>query len=397
MKSHKFWETQPVAAGNTNFYQGEGTNPFWLRTPEVLYDPDVKMGRIVSPALEDFLPHPVALPNGYEWRNFDVDKSEDVKTLCGFLREYYATDSNDKFRVSYSDQCVLWNLCTPGYRKDWHIGVYKSSGNVLVATILAIPSVVRVLDQLVPLVQINFLCVRPAYRSKSLASIMIKEISRRVAKTDVMSAIYTTALELPHVITVAQYYHRPLNIKKLINLGFCYKHQKLSMTGTMKFYTLPDFQPCKGLRVMKHEDIEQAYQLLNGHLQKFKVATQFSVDEFRHHFTPRDDVVWSYVEEKEGKIVNFVSFYSVDTVVIANNVIIKSAYLSYIVDVKVMPEILHIATKLNFDLFNCIDVMQNSNFIKDCKFIVGTGKSHYYFYNWKCPIVDRKDMGVILI
>lgn len=399
-KPHEFWDTQPIAAGHTNFFKGEGSNPFWVKTPEIVYDPKSETGRVVSPAPAEFIQHPMVLPKGYEWYEFDVQKVDELEKLCAFLRNYYATDPADKFRISYSNETVLWNVTPPGYRKDWHLAVVKSDTKVLVATIMAIPSLVRILTENVPLVQINFLCISPSYRGKSLASLMIKEISRRVAILGTLSAVYTTALELPNVITSVSYYHRPIDIKKLIKLGFCYQHKKLTMAGTLKHYALPAFKACKGLRELELKDIGAACKLLNEHLSELKIATLFTEPEFQHFFIGRNNVVFSYVVEVDGKIVNFVSFYRVDTVAIHSvdkDKIIRSAYLYYVVNVDIMPEVLDIAKKLKFDLFNCTGVMKNPNFLKDCKFIEGTGRSHYYFYNFKSPTVSPDQMGVVLI
>lgn len=399
-KSHQFWDTQPIAAGYTNFFKGDGSNPFWVKTPAIVYNPDTPTGRVVSPAPEEFLQTPMTLPRGYEWCELDVQNEVDLNRLCTFLRSYYATDPADNFRISYANETVLWNVTPPGYRKEWHVAVVKSDTKALVATIMAVPSVVRVLTEMVPLVQINFLCIRPSYRGKNLASLIIKEISRRVAIVGTLSAVYTTALELPNVLTSVSYYHRPLNIKKLIKVGFCYQHKKLTLAGTLKHYALPTFTPCKGLRALEMKDVEEARRLLNTYLDKLKIATTFTSDEFRHYFLPRDEVVWSYVVEEKGNIINLVSFYRVDTIAIRSvdkDQVIRSAYLSYVVDATIMPEVLTIAKRLKFDLFNCTGVMKNLEFTTACKFIEGTGRSHYYFYNFKAPKVAPQDMGVILI
>ena len=37
------------------------------------------------------------------------------------------------------------------------------------------------------------------------------------------------------------------------------------------------------------------------------------------------------------------------------------------------------------DVFNALDVMENSSILEELKFGKGDGNLHYYFYNWKCP------------
>ena len=70
------------------------------------------------------------------------------------------------------------------------------------------------------MVEINFLCVHKKLRSKRLAPVMIKEITRRVNLCDVWQAAYTAGVVLPKPVSVCRYWHRSLNPKKLIEVGF---------------------------------------------------------------------------------------------------------------------------------------------------------------------------------
>jgi glycylpeptide N-tetradecanoyltransferase len=48
-------------------------------------------------------------------------------------------------------------------------------------------------------------------RTKKLAPVLIKEITRRVNKCDIWQAVYTAGVVIPPPITAATYYHRSLN------------------------------------------------------------------------------------------------------------------------------------------------------------------------------------------
>lgn len=37
------------------------------------------------------------------------------------------------------------------------------------------------------------------------------------------------------------------------------------------------------------------------------------------------------------------------------------------------------------DVFNALDLMENSQFLENLKFGIGDGNLQYYIYNWKCP------------
>jgi glycylpeptide N-tetradecanoyltransferase len=53
----------------------------------------------------------------------------------------------------------------------------------------------------------------------------------------------------------------------------------------------------KGSRVMNDKDVRRVTQLLNQYLKSFVVAPEFSEEEVRHWFLPRENVMYSYVVE----------------------------------------------------------------------------------------------------
>nr|MBN8157069.1 hypothetical protein [Vibrio vulnificus] len=85
----------------------------------------------------------------------------------------------------------------------------KSSKN-LVAFITGVPARIRVRDVVMTMAEINFLCVHKKLRSKRLAPVMIKEMTRRVKLEDVWQAAYTAGVVLPTPIATCQYWHRSL-------------------------------------------------------------------------------------------------------------------------------------------------------------------------------------------
>ena len=67
-------------------------------------------------------------------------------------------------------------------------------------------------------------------REKRLALVLIKEVTRRVNLTDTRQAVYTAGVVLPRPVSRCTYYHRPINVKKLIEV---------------KFSHLPQSRPCR--------------------------------------------------------------------------------------------------------------------------------------------------------
>lgn len=90
---------------------------------------------------------------------------------------------------------------------------------LLVGFISAIPGEIRIYDKTEKIVEINFLCVHKKLRSKRVAPVLIREITRRVNLTGVFQAVYTAGVVLPKPIATCRYWHRSLNPKKLIQVS----------------------------------------------------------------------------------------------------------------------------------------------------------------------------------
>merc|ERR550519_1320608 len=51
-------------------------------------------------------------------------------------------------------------------------------------------------------------------------------------------------------------------------------------------------------------------ETLNDYLSKYKLVTEFNEDEFAHWFMPRKNIIDTFVVEKDGKVTDMVSFYT---------------------------------------------------------------------------------------
>ena len=51
------------------------------------------------------------------------------------------------------------------------------------------------------------------------------------------------------------------------------------------------------------------------------------------------------------------------------------------------------------DVFNTLDIMNNSDFLKELKFGAGDGELHYYLYNWNFGPESLKPskLGIVLV
>ena len=249
-------------------------------------------------------------------------------------------------------------------------------------------------------VEVNFLCVHKKLRSKRLAPVLIKEITRRsltLTQTPTLTltlnpnqvlikeitrrcnlcgifqAAYTAGIVLPKPVACCRYYHRSLNPKKLIEVGFSRLAPRMTLTRTIKLYALPEQTQTPGLRPIADADCEVCCQKLNEYLTRFTLAPRFTTAEFRHWMLTQHDVVYTYVvEDPETKeITDMVSFYALPSSILGNDkhTLLRAAYCYYLFANKTaLPDLLNdaliLSKRLHFDVFNALDVLENDSFLK---------------------------------
>lgn len=177
------------------------------------------------------------------------------------------------------------------------------------------------------------------------------------------------------------------------------------MQRTIKLYKLPDEPKTPGYRQLTESDLPQAYELLQNYLSSFKLVPVFSLEELKHWLLPKNGIISSYVvADTDGKITDLVSFYALPSTVMHHPVhkIIKAAYSFYNVSTKtpwcdLMNDALISAKNDDFDVFNALDVMDNTKFLIPLKFGIGDGNLQYYLYNWRCPSMKPEELGLILL
>lgn len=388
---HKFWETQPVGQ-----FEDVG-------------DPTLPEGPIRPPTpLSEVRQEPYNLPVNFEWITCDMDTEEMCLEVYNLLAENYVEDDENMFRFNYSKEFLQWALRPPGYYKSWHIGVRgKDSKKKLVALITGVPARIRAKDTVVNMAEINFLCVHKKLRSLRIAPTLIKEVTRRVHMENIWQAAYTAGVVLPTPISTCQYWHRSLNPKKLIDVGFSRLGPRMTMSRTMKLYKLPDSPVTPGFRRMELHDVPAVTRLLRDYLKKFIVAPDFDENDVEHWLLYKEDVVDSYLVEnpETREVTDFCSFYSLPSSILGNQdyTSLKAAYSYYNVSTKtpllqLMNDSLIMAKNKGYDVFNALDVMENESFLKELKFGPGDGQLHYYLYNYRLTQALRpSELGLVLL
>ncbi|KAK4719139.1 hypothetical protein R3W88_017477 [Solanum pinnatisectum] len=389
-KRHKFWETQPVGQFKD------------------LGDASLPEGPIEPPTpLTEVKQEPYNLPSPYEWTTCDLGSEDMCSEVYLLLTNNYVEDDENMFRFNYSKEFLRWALHPPGYYKSWHIGVRVKTSKKLVAFITGVPAKIRARDTVVVMAEINFLCVHKKLRSKRLAPVMIKEVTRRVHLENIWQAAYTAGVVLPTPVSTCQYWHRSLNPKKLIDVGFSRLGARMTMSRTIKLYKLPDQTVTPGFRKMEPHDVPAVTRLLRDYLKQFVVAPDFDENDVEHWLLSKEGVVDSYLVEspESHEITDFCSFYTLPSSILGNQnySTLKAAYSYYNVSTKtpwiqLMNDALIVAKKKDFDVFNALDVMHNETFLKELKFGPGDGQLHYYLYNYRIKHVLRpSELGLVLL
>jgi len=395
-KGHEFWNKQPVVMPGKHVADSFN-NPIHA---------DLKV--------EDVPKEPVPLPKGYTWVTVDITDPAQLQEMFKLLEDNYVEDDDNMFRFDYAVEFLRWALLVPGHIPEWNVGIRDvreeakgtSAYNQLVGVITGVPVTMRIHDRVVRMPEINFLCVHKSLRSLKLAPMLIQEVTRQVHLRGMFQAVYTAGVTLPTPFTEARYYHRSLNPKKLVEVGFSGLSRNMTIARAVKLYRVPEKTALVGLRPMEAKDVAGVHKLLHQYLAKFDVAPNYSVEEVEHLFLPRKGVMSSYVVEDptSHELTAFGSFYSLPSTILGNKTYnrLNAAYLYYCVNTRgpisaVVSDLLVLAKQAKYDVFNCLELMDNATFLKDLKFGPGDGVLHYYFFNWAMPRIDPSKLGLVLV
>ncbi|KAF8965241.1 N-myristoyl transferase [Flammula alnicola] len=409
---HKFWGTQPV--------------------PQLGDGPTLEDGYIEpSKPREEVRQEPYPLPKDFEWTTIDVNDPAQTKEVYDLLTFNYIEDDHAAFRFQYTAEFLAWALKPPGYHKEWHIGVRVSSNKKLVAFISGVPMTLRVRKHVIQLSEINYLCVHKKLRSKRLAPVLIKEVTRQCHLKGIFQAIYTAGVVIPTPVSVCRYYHRLLNIPKLVNTHFCYVPRNMTLARMTRVNKPPSATSIPGLREMEERDVVPATQLFTEYMKRFDMAPLYDVEDIRHQFMSgmgegemgsggagrrERQVTWSYVVEnpETGTITDFFSFYSLPSTVIGNTTYptLEAAYLFYYATdaglkggqeqdqilknrlLSLIGDAVIVANQANFDVFNALTLMDNMPILQELKFGMGDGFLNFYLYNWRTsPLAGMNSEG----
>lgn len=252
---------------------------------------------------------------------------------------------------------------------------------------------------------------------------------------------------IPTPISCARYYHRTLNPEKLLEIGFSAMPVGMSKETFFARYALPKDTKLEGLRLMEDKDVPSVGKLMRRYMRRFDMSARFTDAEIAHLFlSGRGDhqqkqVTWTYVVEnpQTSQVTDMFSFYSLPSSVLDSDKhkILEAGYLFYYAtDVifshshegstrlkthtvltegeqedevgvtnwadespetkaklkarlnELMHDMLILAKRQNFDVLNCLTVMDNPLFLNEQRFGVGDGMLRFYLFVSKIIIIQ---------
>lgn len=305
------------------------------------------------------------LPPGYAWGETTPDR------LRNFLQNHYLVD--DESYLEYTVPTLRWALEEDPW---WNVALYAEK-NKLVGFIAASPRGFHAEGEDVDAVVINFLCVDRKHRDKRLAPLLIKEITRRAVLRGIEQAIYTAAATLPHPVCSATYWHRLLNVPRLIAAGFTQTNDPLN-----KWF---DVDGSSHLVRMEAEDVPAVQALLERDARAHALALLPRAEEW----VGRD----AFVDTKRGI---FVALAEVGWVPKKDpSLRLRQAYVHHAVGEDSLRHAVVLAKRLGYDVLNALDL--GGRDLEGHKFVEGNGRVHTYVYNWKIDPIPRERVSLISV
>lgn len=168
------------------------------------------------------------LKEGFTWSTLDITNDVELNALYVLLRDNYVEDVSSSLRFDYSKEFLRWCLTGPGWVPEFNVSMWHntSTGKRLVGYINAVPTTIRVDLKAVPMVIGDFLCIHKDYRNIRMTPRLVNELIRRANIHGINQAVLTSGKNLMAApIGSFKFYHRPINVKKLLSANYWYLEQ----------------------------------------------------------------------------------------------------------------------------------------------------------------------------
>jgi glycylpeptide N-tetradecanoyltransferase len=381
---------------------------FWAKQPVTQFGEIVRQdGQITTIEKEKVATEAYKLPAEYTWSSLDLTDTANRDELVDFLDRYYVEDEYGEFRLHYSSDFIKWIAIRDNYDPELSVGIRVVKTGKLAGFVLGTPLKLQVNSKQLTTLNINFLCIHNKLRHNGVATLLITEITRRGQLKGYEQAHYTSGRFLPTPIISSTYYHRAINIETLINTGFTSLEGNTKLEDVKAALKLPDKISDKKFREIEENDVDVCRDVLMEYFRKYNIHPIFDVTEFKHIFFGNNYVTTYVLEEEQSdgsmKIVDMISYYYLPSTVLKKNKQHKEIHEGYLfyytsnveTPYRLVKDILVVAQTKGIDVFNALDIMENSHIMLDLKFEKGSGILHYYLYNWRTKNLAQEQVALI--
>lgn len=339
---------------------------------------------------------PSKLPESLTWCTLDSKNMQDMTELSLFLNKHYMYEPGENMALVYSPEFLSWYLSTPNSEGHNNLCIGIKTQNKLVASITGVFFNGAFFNNELKLMDVDFLCIHPKIRKKGFAKKLIDEVVRQKINKNVFHGTFSGNTELNKQICDLKFYHRPINVKKLIKSNFL-EVDNPDIEASEKMFQIND-ELDENFVKFTDEYTDEVHNLLNTYLNDFPVHFTFTKEQIKYLFI--NPHVNSYVYLQDGKVTDFISITKTDYKVYKPKNIsnIKIGTIFYYAPMNntlyTLGKNLIIASKKEgIDVINCLDDMDNHKLINNLKFTQGTGTLKHYLYNWVGAHTEPTDIA----
>jgi glycylpeptide N-tetradecanoyltransferase len=377
----KFWTTQPVMQINDNKFEKK----YLLNDEE----------------LDKLLLIDLSLPQKFSLCKLNLRDEETLDEVYKLLKKYYMKSYDGNFIFTYPKKFLQWFFLEQGENEEITIGLKVKDTNKLVGFLGAIKMKLQVHNKELESYYCNFLCLHNKLRNKRASTILIKYLSKLCRENNSNLGVYAARYCVHRPLNVSQIYIRPINYKKLCEIGYCYHDKNIKLENVLLNYKLDDKLNNEKFVKLEEYHIKTCFDLFNEYSNKFNFHPNFTIEQFKNMLLS-DNFVTYVIENDEKEAEDFISFYKTTTIVL-NNKKYKTfnvANLSYYTTINhslynLLDNLLIISKQMNFDLFSALDIMENKNLLEIFNFFKSRDTLNYYLYNYNSNQLSSQQVGFV--
>jgi len=381
----------------------ENKSTFWVNQPVMqIKNNNYEKKHIMSnDELDKLLLNDLILPEKFVLSSINLREEKTLDEVYKLLKKYYMKSYDGNFVFTYSKDFLKWFFLELGCNDEITIGLKVKETNKLVGFLGAIRMKLQIHNKKLDSYYSNFLCLHNKLRNKKASTILIRHLSKLCREKNCNLGVYAARYCVHRPLNLSQIYIRPINYKKLCEVGYCYHDENIKLDSVLLNYKLANKLNNENFVKLEERHIDQCFDLYINYSNKFHFHPIFSKEQFKSMLLSKNFITY-VIKNEENEAEDFISFYKT-TVSVLNNKKYKTftvANLAYYSTVnhslyKLLDNILIVSKQMNFDLFTALDIMENKNIIEIFNFFKSRDTVNYYLYNYNSNQLLSSQVGFI--